>query len=109
VTPLPAPTADATTSLVVVEYYKENLHTIVTSIQNARRIETRNKNATMTTTNRAMMAACCTTTMMTTPSPPISLEKQQQAQNDSSAENARKMQTRNKSATSRTTTKIAQQ
>jgi hypothetical protein len=52
VTPPPPPTADATTSLVV-EFYKENLHTIVTSLRNARKMQYRNKSATTTTTKIA--------------------------------------------------------
>jgi hypothetical protein len=65
-----------------VEFYRGNLHMIVTSIWNKRKMQTWNKSAMMNTRR--------TTTMTTTPSPPISLENEQQAWNDSSAEDIAK-------------------
>jgi hypothetical protein len=52
VTPPSPPTADATTSLVV-EFYKENFHSIVTSIRSARKMILRNKSAMTTTTKNS--------------------------------------------------------
>jgi hypothetical protein len=111
-TPPPPPTADSTTSLVV-EFYKENLHTIVTSVRNPGKMQYRNKSATITTKNSAtipkknsaMVTTGSTTTTTTNPSLSIFLQNEQQARNDiaKSIQNAWKMQYQNKSAM--TTTK----